>query len=104
MGYTTSFKLHLIPNDNALEIIDALRNSVDYAGSCLTALGNPNEPMTWYKHEEDLKAFSLKYPEVLFLLTGEGEEAGDIWQLHVQNGKSSRIRAEVNMPDVGELE
>lgn len=49
----------------------------------------------WFHHEYDLKEFSTKYPDVLFILTGVGEEnyfegnklVADIWIKYFCNGK-----------------
>ena len=41
----------------------------------------------WYEHETDMKALSLRFPEVLFTLHGEGEESGDVWNKYFRNGK-----------------
>jgi hypothetical protein len=41
----------------------------------------------WYDHEDDMREFSKLYPNVVFRLEGEGEEAGDVWCKFFQNGK-----------------
>lgn len=41
----------------------------------------------WYEHTEDMRNVSKKYPNVLFTLTGNGEEPDDMWVKYFMNGK-----------------
>jgi len=40
----------------------------------------------WYDHEEDMLKISARFPEVEWVLDGEGEESGDIWRKTFKNG------------------
>jgi hypothetical protein len=53
----------------------------------------------WYKYEEEMKAYSKKYPNVTFILDGEGEESGDIWRAWFKNGKHYREDAKVQIAE-----
>lgn len=106
MGYYSRFKLTISgingQPDYSIEeheIIEDLRDSVDYARTALSKSGNGSgEECTWYDAEKDLTAFSRKYPTALFKLEVEGEEAPDFWHLYVLNGKSKRLKGEVVYP------
>lgn len=53
------------------------------------------EEIKWYDHEKDMVFVSKKFPNLLFELSGEGEESGDLWREYYQNGDLERIRAKV---------
>lgn len=49
--------------------------------------GQGTDSCKWYDHEKEVSDFSKIYPDVLFELSGEGEESGDIWKKYFKNGK-----------------
>lgn len=49
--------------------------------------GDTSEECKWYEHDEVMRNFSRKYPDILFLLEGVGEESEDIWKKYYKNGK-----------------
>lgn len=49
----------------------------------------------WYECSSDMAALSSKYPALLFILDGEGEEAGDIWRAWARNGNIKMVQAMV---------
>ena len=101
MGYYTSYELYLESEqdyDNNI-IEEFVVNNEIYA---LTEDGDTRESCKWYDHEEDLKVFSKKYPNVLFKLKGEGEEFGDIWIKYFKDGKCQVAKAIMTFPDFDE--
>ena len=67
------------------------RDVVDFLGF------NPFEDScTWYAHEVDMKAFSMKHEDVIFILYGDGEENGDMWTKYFLNGKMQEERAVIS--------
>ena len=46
-----------------------------------------NDSLKWYDHQGDMITLSKEFPEVMFMLEGEGEERDDNWRLFVQNGE-----------------
>lgn len=45
------------------------------------------EQLKWYNHRADMKKISIKFPDILFILTGHGEQPGDLWREYHLNGK-----------------
>jgi len=94
MGYHTNYDL--VTNDDEEEKHwDELRKLSDYKylfeDSC-----------NWYDHKEDMRKYSLKYPNTLFTLNGEGEESGDIWVEYYKNGKMQRVAATITFDSFDE--
>lgn len=100
MGYYTSFELDVQPW--ADDIIPAFRSINATAEYCLSESGSTEESAKWYDHKEDLVAFSRSYPDTLFVMSGEGEENGDMWKLYVKNGKSFYAEAIITYPEYDE--
>ncbi len=57
---------------------------------------NPfDDSCKWYEHDEDMIQISEKYKNVLFTLTGTGEEKYDIWRKYYYNGKMQSVTGKV---------
>jgi hypothetical protein len=98
MGYNTSYDLDIEPHDEGIHkiILEEIHDGY-----------NPFEDTCkWYEWEEEMRAFSLKYPNHLFHLHGEGEGSGDIWDATFKNGKAHIRQAEIHIYpfDENELE
>ena len=59
------------------------------------AEGEGGNSCKWYKHKEDMKALSAKFPGILFTLHGEGEESEDLWVQYWLGGKCQEEKAQV---------
>lgn len=58
-------------------------------------LGGYADSCKWYDHEIDMKTLSNKFPGVLFILEGKGEESGDIWKKYFLAGKMQRCPGKI---------
>lgn len=63
---------------------------------------NQADSMTFYSHEEPMLALSKRHPDVICVLSGEGEEAGDIWKKYFKNGKMQECRARIEFDEYDE--
>ena len=97
MGYYTSYKLDTEPKIDLTD--DILYTMSDGYQWCGTKFGgwSTEEPCKWYDFDQHMKEFSKKreYKDVLFTLTGEGEESGDIWAAYYKNGLKQFARATI---------
>ena len=57
------------------------------------------EGCTWYEHTEDMEKISKLFPELTIIISGEGEEQGDVWREKFCNGKHELSIAEIVYPD-----
>ena len=49
----------------------------------------------WYNHSEHMIQVSKKYPDAVFILSGEGEESGDLWKKYYKNGREQLAKAKI---------
>lgn len=111
MGYATTFNLKWSPvNKNSTipqyELDDlissAIRTAQDKDSDFMYAIdpeGESVDSCKWYQHEEEVREFSKQFPDVLFTLSGAGEESGDIWKQYFVNGKSQYTKAKLVFED-----
>lgn len=95
MGYYTSYQLELITDGYEPSIIGDLRRENENAEYALSEDGSYGESCKWYDYEIEMTEFSKKYPDTIFILTGEGEESGDLWKCYFRDGKSQHIKARI---------
>lgn len=95
MGYYTKYSLEIIPNDYDanLELLLESESFCEY--SPLISFMCGSRESKWYEHDDDMKKLSSKFPDKLFILSGHGEEDGDIWRKYYKNGKVQRVDAEI---------
>lgn len=92
MGCYTCHKI-IVDGKADEAIIEELRHSCEQAEFALKPDGTCAQESKWYDADEHLKAFSLKHPEKVFCLHGEGEEPADIWNTYYKNGKMQHCPA-----------
>lgn len=96
MGYYTEFTLQAKPVDEdvVIKIRDwllehrLLNYAFDtdyYLDDGIVTFYSCGE-VKWYEHEEDMKELSEAFPDVKFLLRGDGENSDDVWNTVFQNG------------------
>ena len=107
MGYYSDFKLSVV-----LENGDRARDRnigkayvehfVLIYESPLLASGESYEKSKWYGHEDQLKDFSSKKPDILLLLEGVGEDYDDIWRKYFKGGKMQVCEVKISFDEFDE--
>jgi hypothetical protein len=120
MGYNTSFLLEIMPVEAEYKLCEhEFEEHYNYCPFCgLPAKPTPFEvgeaiekytkqnfhgydleleretdPQKWYTYEDDMRKLSKKFPKVLFILSGSGEDSEDLWREYYLNGKRQRSKA-----------
>ncbi len=88
MGYETSYRLHVEnpPKGFTKKTLAKIIRENEGMSYALEEDGSTCQSTKWYDCDDDMLAVSKKYPDVLFVLSGEGEEAGDIWRTYYKDG------------------
>lgn len=108
MGYYTTFFFHARNFDTMCPLLQneivSLLNELDDTYK-LYLFGEQTFELKWYDHNENMIEFSKRYPDILFELEGEGEDAKDNWKAYYHNGKSQICRAKIvyDEPDINKL-
>lgn len=102
MGYDTRYTLALKtatgqtpPTSFSDEVIKRLRVFSEEAAYVLEEDGSSADCGKWYEHQEEITSFSKCYPSLLFILSGEGAESGDIWTKYFLGGKVQVEKARI---------
>jgi hypothetical protein len=68
------------------EIINDLRSTIEFAEFAFDEDGRSTGDIKWTNDEDDMKGFSKKYPDLIFLMSCEGSD-GEKWEDYYMNGK-----------------
>lgn len=88
MGYYTIYSLNIIKDPN--NEIEAFKNELSnyFTDTEVDYLFDGYLEAKWYDWSTNLEGISKKFPNMLFLLSGDGEEPLDIWNCYFCNGNS----------------
>lgn len=102
MGYYTRHSLSVISGDDdeltAEEHRDLIAEKSGYDKDWLF----DGDRAKWYSHQRDMKEYSLKFPNTLFILEGEGEENDDIWIEYHKDGKMQLCKTKITFDEFDE--
>lgn len=95
MGYQTCFRLNTIPNvtDELIDSMNQYFGAHFYDDDLLWG-----DSCSWYAHERDMLDFSKQHPYFVFVLDGNGEDAGDLWRKFFRDGKMYEWRPMIERP------
>jgi len=97
MGYMTTYTLGTYDSDkDIIEISDDVsEDEFEWLKYAIDDDGEWRVTSKWYEHETDMRKLSIKYPDIVFELYGEGERCGDIWSKYFKNGKMQSCYAKI---------
>ena len=102
MGYYTKFEMNFTGNATEADIVAALKeinpNYFDYDADHLDTLFE--EEMKWYDATSDMIKLSERFPNVLFELSGKGEEYDDIWKEYYYNGVHQHCKGRIVFDEI----
>ncbi len=99
MGYYTYYELEVVGGEKKAEdYVNEIGEISGYTGE----EGPFYDTVKWYDHEKDMKTMSQRYPDVLFILSGDGEESDDFWKEYHKNGKVQRVKGSLVYPEFDE--
>ena len=98
MGYYTIFKLSAKDS----EITDDMKKELSTINSYYFDNMNLIDELVegwfeakWYDYVDNMKMLSLKFPTIVFILEGDGEENDDMWVAYFMNGKVQYEKAKI---------
>ena len=105
MGYYTHYEIMMNPEQDTareLEIMRVIASKIDgrdpadisdeAAKWCLS------DHLKWYDHHDHMVEVSKQFPDIVFVLYGEGEESDDLWRKYFANGEYEETYAEIIYP------
>lgn len=110
MGYYTTFELGV--DDTGADPISLAQFNKDieeeyefgsYDLQVKWLVNRDCDNMKWYDWKEDVEKLSLRYPNLILWLRGDGEEAGDVWKAWFRNGKSVVVKPKLDFPTPANL-
>lgn len=107
MGYYTYYEVSFKNEPKTSEYAKKLAEiNPEYFGQSYHGFGYETlegmisgDSMKWYDHDRDMMKLSKAFPDELFILHGEGEENGDLWNAYYKDGKMEICRAETVYPE-----
>lgn len=99
MGYYTKYVISTkseLNDEMVNSIIDLTRYEFDTDGNKMWA------DIKWYNYESEMKDFSTKFPNTIFIVEGQGEDQSDRWMEYWKNGKSQNAYLRIEYDEFDE--
>lgn len=86
-------------------IVEEMEKPLPGSGYMLVNIFENSTSWIWGKEAEEMKQFSKKFPDVLFIMNCESSEDGiAIWRDYYKNGKQQHCEAKITFDDFDEAE
>lgn len=100
MGYYTYYSLAYYgsqEDEKALQEFEPSPDDFTYPPEYIKHLiaDDEDNEWKWYNWEKDIQTLAKKFPNITFILHGDGEESGDIWEWRGKGDESEYHRMEM---------
>lgn len=99
MGYYTDYNIKIIFHDSDKETVDKCYLELEERGILNGVTG-----AKWYDHDSFFLEMSKRYRDIVFELTGLGEEREDTWKKYYVNGQVKKNYAKIVFPEFDPVE
>ena len=102
MGYLTKFTIKIVTGEDpegpsSDKILSELRGSCD-ALYAVDVMGHSSDSVKWYTMNDDMIKFSKCYPQIVFVVTGDGEEGDHFYRSYFLGGQSYSKKGAISYP------
>ena len=103
MGYRTNFNLTMHGEDKAIDAVLAYAQTNELPYELKTIVVQESlDDVKWYDCKEDLRSLAKRFPAVLFILTGVGEDPDDQWEYRVRGENDEFHQMDTIAPPFGD--
>ena len=105
MGYVVWWELEIQPNPETLTKAEKLEAKLcgDWTlEQHRQAVAWPEESCSWYDMDVTMSKHSERHPDILFIVTADGEESDDFARYFFKNGRSYSVAGEIVYPPFDE--
>ena len=97
MGYYTNYSLRFEPEESpdGFSDMQEIENFIadpalfsDYETVSDLLRTGCCDDTKWYYWEDDMRVLAHMFPNVLFILSGDGEDSGDVWEFRIKGDQS----------------
>lgn len=106
MGYCTAYNITYDGSKTTSETDSAIEKffmKVDGGGWEVYAGEICGENRMWYDQEIDMYCLSKKFPDILFTVSGHGDDWDDSWEEHWQDGSMQHCHMEIPPYDPNQM-
>jgi hypothetical protein len=99
MSYKTYYSIDIEGDCDFFRILSNLKSRCKNAELAFGDYGQGTNELDWDSLEEDMETFSVLYPNLVFIIYGQGEGNENEWRMFFKNGKREIQHSTVTYPD-----
>lgn len=99
MGYYTKYLVKILNADGSPDTSNVWDWLHTNDKELFETVNHSGDECKWYEHDNDMRKLSIRFPDSVFILSGEGEESGDVWKKYYMNGSLQEARGIITFDD-----